>query len=62
MKRKLTDMGRALETYLDRSIQLKYPTSEAKKEYEILSTKEKIKLRKELEQQSLEHYIKETQK
>lgn len=62
MKRKLTDMGRALETYLDRSIQLKYPTSEAKKEYESLSIKEKQKIRKELEQQSLEHYIKETQK
>jgi hypothetical protein len=43
-------MGRALETYLDRSIQLKYPTSEAKKEFENLSTKEKLKLRKELEQ------------
>jgi hypothetical protein len=49
MKRKLTDMGRALETYLDRSIQLKYPTSEAKKEYETLSIKEKQKIRKELE-------------
>jgi hypothetical protein len=53
MKRKLPDMVRALETYLDRSISQKYATSEAKKEYESLSNKEKLKIRKEIEQNSL---------
>ena len=62
MKRKLVDMSRALDTYLDRSIQLKYPTPEAKKQYDNLSTKEKLAIRKELEKQSLEHYIGETEK
>ena len=29
MKRKLNDMARALETYLDRQIEQKYPSAEA---------------------------------
>jgi hypothetical protein len=62
MKRKLPDMARALETYLDRSIAQKYTTPEAKREFDQLSAKEKLKLRKDLESASLNHYIAECKK
>lgn len=62
MKRKLPDMARALETYLDRSIAQKHTTPEAKREFDQLSAKEKLKLRKDLESASLNHYISECKK
>ncbi len=62
MKRKLSDMARALETYLDRNISLKYASKESKREYDSLPQKEKQKIRREIEQQSLNHYIAEAKK
>jgi hypothetical protein len=62
MKRKLNDMSRALETYLDGRIQSTYASAESRKEYESLSSKEKLKIRKEMEQTSLDIYVKKAQK
>ena len=58
MKRKLYDMTRALETYLERSIAQKHATSD----FESLSLKDKQRIKKELEQSSLNHYIAEAKK
>lgn len=49
MKRKLPDMERALDTYLDKALAASF-------------TKEKSKARRELEQASLDYYIKEAKK
>ena len=59
MKRKLPDMVRALETYLDKAA---VSNLSGKAEYDALGLKEKQKLRRELEQASLDHYIKESTK
>jgi len=61
MKRKLVDMKRALDTYLERSIHQKFPQSDYKKQWESLSHKEQQKIKDEIEQQSLKHYIAEAQ-
>jgi len=59
MKRKLSDMVRALETYLDKALCSKM---EPGVEVESLTQRERLKLRKEIEQASLDHYIKEAKK
>lgn len=60
MKRKLPDMQRALDAYLDKAVLTR--CKGGKSEYESLQAKERSKLRRELEQASLEHYISEAQK
>lgn len=62
MKRKLSEMSRALETYIDNLIAERYPTPEAEAEYANMSTKERQKIRKECEETTLEHYTQEAQK
>ena len=59
MKRKLSDMVRALETYLEKALRSKM---EPGVEFESLPQKERLRLRKEIEQASLDHYIKEAKK
>ena len=59
MKRKLSDMVRALETYLEKAVRSKM---EPGVEFDSLPQKEKLRLRKEIEQASLDHYIKEAKK
>jgi len=41
MKRKLSEMSRALETYIDNLINERYPTATAQAEYNSLTAKEK---------------------
>jgi hypothetical protein len=59
MKRKLSEMSRALETYIDNFIAERYPTPEAEAEYANMSSKERLKIRKECEETTLEHYTQE---
>ena len=59
MKHKLSDMVRALETYLEKALRSKM---EPGVEFESLPQKERLRLRKEIEQASLDHYIKEAKK
>ena len=69
MKRKLPDMQRALDTYLDRAAPLKYAQNLEEQNnsvsshltYEELSSDEKKMIRACIESQSLRYYIEEAQ-
>lgn len=56
MKRKLSEMSRALETYIDNLINERYPSPDALSDYNNLPAKEKLRIRKECEETTLQHY------